>query len=70
MASGAEVLHANMHQVSQSDAVSVELEVATAEEGLAIDTGTGVAFGNAVQPAVMELQSKRISERSKKLSDK
>ena len=45
MTSEAEVLHANIHQVSQSDTVSVELEVAAAEEGLAIDAGAGVAVG-------------------------
>lgn len=70
MASGAEVLHANMHQASESDTVRVELEVATAEEGLATDSATGVAVGYAVQPAVMELQSKRIPDRSKQLCEK
>jgi hypothetical protein len=65
MASGAEVLHANMHQASQSDTVRVELEVAAAEEGLAMDSGAGAAVGYASQPAAVELQSTRIPERSK-----
>ena len=70
MASGAEELHANIHQASQSDTVRVELEVAAAEEELVTDSGTGVVVGYAFQPAAMELQSTRIPERSKKLCEK
>jgi hypothetical protein len=65
MASGAEVLHENMHQVSWSDTVRVELDVAAAEEGLATDSGTGAAVGHTVQPAAVELQSQRLPKRSK-----